>query len=67
MWYSPIEFADDHAVLVLPLRVLAAIEVVNNNFCSGVAVVVLDVQIFSGMHTLDVEIHILTALSRRRY
>lgn len=58
---SPIEFADDHTVLVLPLLVLAAIEIVNNNFSSGVFVVVLNVQVFSGMHTLYVERHVSAA------
>lgn len=65
--YLPVKFADDHTVLVLPLLVLATVEVENNYFCTLRLVIVLNVEVFFRGHTLDIESHFLNAVSAIKF
>jgi hypothetical protein len=54
---APVQIADYHAFLVRPLLILATMKVVNDHCCSLFLFTFFNVQIFSWMHTLNVERH----------
>jgi hypothetical protein len=56
---APVQIADYLAFLVRPLLILATMITVGNHFGSVLLTTSFNVQIFSGMHTLKVEIYFL--------